>query len=170
MKTKFSALLMAITWPLAAGASGDSCALIEDAQGRLQCWDACGQIESDQARLACFDGNRLDSPAVPVVDQVAQKQEKTPDLDEASFGLREKPAKKEEAPEPRLEATLEKVLRGPSDKDYLVLSNGQIWRELQETDLRYEPGRRVVITKGLLGSFLLKIEGSRRKVKVRRVE
>ena len=140
----------------------------------------CTDIEDDAERLACYDATNEASSAVPEAlagQQVPPAPTETPvpepdnnagtpiaaDAPE-DFG-REEPV---DAPKEYVEATIVEIATG-GEIDYLRLDNGQVWREVEDSRMRFKEGRKVTITKGILSSYDLKMEGYNKIVKVRRV-
>ncbi len=52
----------------------------------------------------------------------------------------------------------------------ITLENGQAWRQTDSDSLSIKVGNNVNIEKAAFGSFLLNVEGSNRKIRVKRVE
>jgi hypothetical protein len=144
--------------------------------------DVCTDIEDDKARLACYDAlNRDSAPAAAEVTQPEPspqgvEQGDLPDhategaaVVEAGspdeFGVREPP----DGPKEYIEATIVKIDSADGRVDYLQLDNGQVWREIGDSRLRFKEGRRVTISEGILNSYDLKMEGYNKVVKVKRV-
>ena len=153
------------------------CTGIEDDARRLACFDAtsrCASIESDAERLACLDRAYVgagNSPArVPYANPAASRDSEPVATVTASspdeFGKRNSP----DAPREHIEATIVEVRSSGLKIDYLRLDNGQIWREIEDSRIRFRKGRRVTISEGVMNSFDLKMDGANRIVKVRRLE
>lgn len=53
---------------------------------------------------------------------------------------------------------------------YLTLDNGQVWREIARSGFMYRVGSDVTITKGILGSTNLSVDGMSKYVKAKRVK
>ncbi len=183
-------LLLCLPGPTLAGV----CTLIEDDAKRLACFDAaghCASIESDGARLECFDRayTITDSSAEQAADDLrrsgnrvtAEVSERSEPADRGGaarssgvtvaasapedFGSRESA----DAPRQYIEATIVEIRTTELKIDYLRLDNGQVWREIGDSRIRFREGRGVTIVEGVLGSFDLRMEGNNRIAKVRRV-
>ena len=162
------------------------CVAITDDAGRLACFDAarsCARIPSERERLACFDGayatagpadesavesaiESADGPATadaPAADATAGFSDLTASPEE--FAERRSPV----SPTEVLEATIVDVSRNALRIDYLRLDNGSVWRETEDSRVRFEAGQKVRLTKGILGSTNLTVDGSDRAVKVKRI-
>lgn len=72
-----------------------------------------------------------------------------------------------DAPREYIEGTIVEIATG-GGIDYLRLDNGQVWREVESSGLRFKVGRKVTITEGILSSYDLQMEGYNNIVKVRR--
>jgi len=150
----------------------ETCTGPADTKERLACFDSarsCSGIESDSQRLECFD--RVFSPdaiadenveasvATPVVSGVAEP--------EVESGKR---WREESETAPSIQAVIIEVKANPYKEDYLRLDNGQLWREIEDSRVRFKPDMKVTITKGVLNSFDMKVEGVSRRIKVERIK
>ena len=143
----------------------------------------CTDIEDDAERLACYDANKEASSTIPEVLAAPAEQQDPPAPAEASvadpdnrdattiaakapddFGS----AEPFDAAREYIEASIVEIATG-GNIDYLRLDNGQVWREVEESHLRFKEGRKVTITEGIMGSFDLRMEGNKNVVKVRRI-
>lgn len=180
-------------------ALAEVCTLVEDDAERLACFDAsvrCSSIELDRDRLQCFD--RVYGPAYDSVEsRVAQAADASGDANGDATVISESPeadnpehaagdsvaavaasspedfGKRESAElrrEEYIEATIVEIRTTGLKIDYLRLDNGQVWREVNDSRIRFKEGRGVTITEGVLGSFDLQMEGYNRIAKVRRVK
>jgi hypothetical protein len=152
----------------------------------------CADIHDDAERLACYDAEHRaarhvteappTAPPAPAVVETPPPTEappptkappaKAPPDSEAAvpaeapaeFGKREVP----ERPPEFIEASIEKVVEA-GGLDYLTLDNGQVWREIQDSHLRFRKGGKVTISEGVLNSYDLQLEGYNKITKVKRV-
>lgn len=110
----------------------------------------CASIESDQERLACYDAlsQSLDERA------------------EQIFGHEQKRIV-EEAPE-KITARITEVQEGAYDKAIITLDNGQIWRQNDSGRVSWKSGDKIVVERGLFGSFFMKPAEGGRKIRVKR--
>ncbi len=67
-----------------------------------------------------------------------------------------------------LSATVTKLQQYSYDKVLITLDNGQLWRQVDASNLRLRSGDAVVIERAALGSFMLKKPGSKRSMRVSR--
>ena len=140
----------------------------------------CTEIEDDAERLACYDTRSKASSPAPAEQQVQPATAEAPAPEPAATATAETPAQESAAPEefgrkepldaPReyIEATIVEIATS-GEVDYLRLDNGQVWREVEDSRMRFKEGRKVTITEGVLSSYDLKMEGYNNIIKVRRV-
>jgi len=177
-------------------ATAQVCTQIADDEERLACFDAalaCAAIRSESGRLECFDnavsGARssdihvddqhisqdepaeADSPVAQSAQVQVADDDKMPDVAKSSAPseavVQEKTS---EPPEEIIEAVIVELNSNKRDIDYLWLDNGQIWRETEDSRIRFKVGRKVTIKEGIFGSNNLTMEGIDRNAKVTRVE
>ena len=151
----------------------------------------CTEIEDDAERLACYDTRNTASSPAPEEQRTQPAIIETPVPAAATTvpaATAETPAPAPaqpvtiaaEAPEefgkiPPLDAPREFIegsiveIATSANIDYIRLDNGQVWREVEDSRLRFKEGRTVTITEGVLGSYDLQMEGYKNIVKVKRV-
>lgn len=178
-------------------ASAAVCTQIGNDKDRLACFDAthaCAAIQSDSERLSCFDGAYIDPDPVDVqvsdqgVPHDGQMEadtsvEPSPLVENSDDGKKAGAAEIYASPEEFAErntsgavkeegltATILEVTTNPRNIDYLWLDNGHVWRETENSRVRFKTGRKVRIEEGILRSFNLTMEGTDKIVKVRRVK
>ena len=136
---------------------------------------ACRAVAEPGARLACFDkaAAAMDQAQtggdIVVIDReqrrAARRQAFGLTLPSLSFLDRgERPADVD-----RLEARIAGARRGAQGRWTLVLEGGAVWVQTDEFDLPRDPhpGSTADIRKGVLGSYMMKIDGQQ-GIKVRR--
>ena len=69
-----------------------------------------------------------------------------------------------------IEATIVELKSNPFKVDYMRLDNGQVWREISDSRVRFKVGDKVIITEGILGSFDLQTDSSSQFIKVKRLK
>ena len=137
----------------------------------------CAEIEDNAERLACYDAENTRSgsvpdeasaPSPPASPQPGRESAESPAPvaapDPDSFG-KEEPF---DTSKEYIEATIVEIKKSGLIS-YLRLDNGQVWREVEDSTLRFREGRKVTITEGILNSFDLQMEGQNKIVKVRRI-
>lgn len=143
--------------------------------------EVCADIEDDEARLACYDAESKVSapapvePAQPETSPQGADESITTEMPEESapavaaqspdeFGIRDSG----DGPKEYVEGTIVEILKS-GQLEYIRLDNGQVWRELTDSRMRFREGRKVTISEGIMNSYDLKMEGYNKAVKVRRV-
>ena len=119
--------------------------------------DACRAIAEDAQRLACYD--KLQAS----LSTLLKNKEK------AEFGLEHKPSQ-EQSDEESQSAKIAKIKKSPRYGWIITLENGQVWRKADSDSLNVKVGKTVTISRAIFGSFALTQEGSKRKVKVKRLK
>ncbi|MBV9989738.1 MAG: hypothetical protein JOZ72_00465 [Alphaproteobacteria bacterium] len=166
----------------------------------LRAMDQCAGVADKDQRLACFDQlgpevrkavARLPRSGPPTAEEQkswfgfdfgnlfgsAPDQQTTPEKF-GSEALPQQPPKEGEAPPPEpidsITAKVSEVAYSPFGKFILFLDDGQVWRQIEaDTEhamLSKHGGDVVTISRGLLGSYNLTIEGSSKTYKVKRVK
>jgi hypothetical protein len=141
----------------------------------------CRTIAEAAARLACYDaialpglGSRAGWGA-PVAPAPAATGATPPARPAATatpsdrFGLEQRDNRS--APE-RLESRIAGSIEGWEPNTRFTLENGQVWQVVDGSRAYYGPMSqpKVVVSRGLLGSFYLQIEGVNQLPRVRRVQ
>jgi hypothetical protein len=134
---------------------------------------ACKKIENDGKRLTCFDAifPHQQSTATKALTKT-QKQYTDDDIGAEDLKQHTKSPAKEKTK--TLKSGLIEFGTNRSGKYFFVLTNGQIWTQIQsETNKLYVPKKlndvTVVITRTSLGGHSLRIDGKKRSIKVKRL-
>lgn len=143
---------------------------------------ACRAIVADDARLACYDraiaavaGDPSDTAGLRSrdVDTFGRRAAAEPARNEKEFGA-ERLAKAAEDQVDKLESQVVEVGLTALGKIFVVLDNGQVWRQLDGDDakarLSKEGVSTVVIRKGAMGSYLMTLDGKNRTYRVKRIK
>tara|TARA_Y100000782_G_C10184118_1_gene265498 strand:- start:3785 stop:4321 length:537 start_codon:yes stop_codon:yes gene_type:complete len=152
----------------------------------IQALQACTFVENDFNRLLCYDnimaGKSLTKPA-------AKKQLEKPAATSSSatdtkavvaaaptqqpiqakndnFGLEHKEVTKENDDE--ISAVVKSVEQAAYGELIIELDNGQQWRQVGSDRMRLKANDTVIIERGVFNSFLLKIKGQNRSIRVKR--
>jgi|SRR6185312_4646721 len=185
-----SVLLLGLPAAAAAGPTEDT----------LRAMDQCATVTDKDQRLACYDQlspqvkaaiMRLPRSGPPSAEEQkswfgfdfgnlfgsAPSQQTTPEKF-GSEALPQQPPKEGEAapPEPidSITAKVTDVAYSPYGKVIVFLDNGQVWRQIEaDTEhamLAKNGGDTITIERGALSSYNMKIEGSNKTYKVKRVK
>lgn len=128
----------------------------------------CRSIAEDAKRLACYDAavaamaKAEESGDLLAIDREQRRtvRRQAFGLSLPSFTLFDKGEKPEEAN--RISVTLARAFRNENGRWVLVLDDGAVWRQIDDTEMYDIPpkaGQKAVIRRAALGSFMMKIEG-----------
>ena len=142
----------------------------------------CSAIKRDLKRLACFDrlsGNVTDFAVEAMTTQQqrarkttstqqAQVVDKVVNTPESDFGLSAKSASDDLD---TIRSTIPGEFLGLRKDDEFTLANGQVWKVTGSNSLYHRSTNpEVVITKGVFGSFLMKVAGLNKTLRVKRIK
>ena len=168
-----SALCLFSTSAAASNAIKD-CRTIENDLHRLMCYDAAVDalhnkqaIAPPVAQIKSTEQIKPKAPQVNVTPVTPEKKVVTNNVANTEFGLEHKSIAKE-GDSQELVSVLSAVKKAPRGELILTLDNGQVWRQLGTDSFRVKTGQTVVISRGMLNSFLLKIEGKNKSIRVKR--
>lgn len=153
----------------------------------------CRSLPSDEARLACYDAaaDRAQperARTAPDSDASAPVRPATPEAPAAAaagtatvsqeelFGKNAEEVQRtvEEATGAErmdsLSARITDLRQIELDKVVISLDNGQVWQQTTSSSLRLREGDEVEIERGALGSYLLQKVGSKRSMRVQRLD
>ena len=153
-------------------AFAEVCSKITDDGERLACFDearACVTIQSDSGRLDCFDKAFSDTDSLHARTETGDAPVQTSDINTNSEAAAQSSGPERSASKGGFEATIVDVTTNSLKLDYLWLDNGQIWRENENSRVRFKAGQKVTIEDGILGSFNLTVGNSKKVIKVKRV-
>lgn len=128
---------------------------------------ACRSIADNTARLACFDKATQEmGEAEQKGDLLTLDRQQRQAVRKQAFGL-PLPAmtifdRGEKAGESnQITATVASASQTPYGKWIIRLDDGAVWRQIDDNDLQSDPhkGSKVVIKKGILGSFFIDVDG-----------
>lgn len=166
------ALLVLLGWPvasLAAPAPPPSAAAVKAVMD-------CRSITDSAERLACFDKSvAAMAQAESTGDLMTIDREQRRAVRKQAFGLAlptleifNRGEKPEEAN--RITAKVARARQDQSGKWLVTLDDGAVWLQTDDFSLNHDPkaGSTVVISKGLMGSFFMKVDGQE-AFKARRV-
>ncbi|MFY8285723.1 hypothetical protein AAEU31_19735 [Pseudoalteromonas sp. SSMSWG5] len=157
----------------------------------LQALQACTFVENDFNRLLCYDnvmaGKSLSKPvkkqqieqpkmssaattatteaAATVATKQSEQIVKTKNED---FGLEHKEVAK--VNDDQINAIVKSVKTAPYGELIIELENGQQWRQIGSDKIKLKVNETVIIERGVFNSFLLRIEGQNRSIRVKRTD
>jgi hypothetical protein len=186
---------MRIVLSLAVCAVATLPAMATPAADALNAVTKCAEISSTPERLQCFDAAAVGAKQVLDDARKQAEAEQKPDSEGSllswfGFTPEEKPVTKPEdfgknvslEPKadqpPELTEIASKVVefaQNAHGKSIFILDNGQVWRQIDgdTTEFYYrekDGPMQVTISRGMMGSFVLKAEGKSGSLKVRRVK
>lgn len=140
---------------------------------------ACRQLESEAARLQCYD----EVAGSVSADMESQAEASPPPADQAPAAQPDALFGKstEEAAElvsealgvedvDRIEASVSRVQRDPYDRLYIDLDNQQRWKQTEVARFNLKAGEPIIITRNVLGSYMLEKKSGGRRIRVKRLK
>jgi hypothetical protein len=153
---------------LSAEAELRRCRVIEDSVARMSCYDAIplpGVVDVPSRRRT----QESSAAAVASAPAASPAQAGTAAGDPRDFGLAEsRPAA---ATAQAMESSIDGAFEGWMPGTRLRLANGQVWEVVDGSEASYRlRDPKVRVSRGLLGSFFIRIEGVAQSPRVRRVQ
>ncbi|MFQ5564383.1 MAG: hypothetical protein ACE5FO_12535 [Parvularculaceae bacterium] len=157
------------------------CRAISNDANRLACLDEVidrfiETAETESAKSDDYAAAAVAKPAAPIAKPAPEEQV----LSEADrFGFEDLPTEKKKELRPEtpkaLEATVVDIARNRRGKYVVILDNGQVWRQLNaDTNKLRVPtdsaGMKVEIKRKWLGAHDLRLENSKRTIRVERIK
>jgi hypothetical protein len=129
---------------------------------------SCASIKDNTDRLSCYDSlYKATKPENSMVHKIIPAQSKLAVVPE-NFGLKEK--LNSSAPQ-GVSAVIKSTSALNNGRVSINLDNGQTWRSNNDPGrLRLKPLTKVTITESRIGGFVLKAEGQKGFVRVKRVK
>ena len=128
----------------------------------------CADIEDPSARLSCYDALFKESKSIDDADIIPKKTTiiKTDGQKKKDFGL-EKPND-----EFSITSKIVNVNKRGNYKIYITLENDQVWRSVKDIYDRalVSKGQTVIISQGFMSGYVMKVEGKKTSLRVRRVK
>ena len=128
----------------------------------------CTDLVDPSARLSCYDALFQENKSIKEPIRIPEKTEviKIDEQKTKDYGL-EKP--KEDV---SITAKIVKVNKRGNYKIYITLDNDQTWRGVKDIYDRtpVNKGQTVSISEGFFGSYVMKVEGKKVSLKVKRVK
>ena len=142
----------------------------------------CTQISNDKKRLACYDSIFMEKPKEREVERIIQIDKSPPKIlkkdmppqakAKEEFGLPKK--LKEDSKKISLKARIISVKQLSNKKVSIQLDNGQTWRTVETLNRgelsKLKGSNEVEINEALISGFVLKVEGKKLSIRVRRIK
>lgn len=131
-----------------------------------QSYRDCAVINDDQERLMCYDRlNEQDKKPVPAT-KMKEKVERE-HKGNSDFGLEHKQLKKDE----RMSVTITARDEDAYGKWILTFDNGQVWKqEGSDSYFPWQEGANYFVERGMFNSFYLAREGVNKRLKIERIK
>jgi|GEM_PF-807408 len=110
---------------------------------------------NDISRVAQVESNASEQ-AAKIKDKIAE------------FGASGLQTSESEKELDRINAVIADIEQGPRKQRIFTLNNGQIWKEMERSSLRFKKGQSVYIEKGAVTSFHMSREDANRRTRVKR--
>jgi len=142
----------------------------------------CPQISNDKKRLACYDSIFMEKPEEPGIERSIQIDKPLPKISKKDsppqvkareeFGLPKKLM--EDSKKISLKARITSVKQLSNKKVNIQLDNGQTWRTVETLNRgefsKLKGSNEVEINEALISGFVLKVEGKKLSIRVRRIK
>ena len=142
----------------------------------------CTQISNDKKRLACYDSIFMEEPKEGEVERIIQIDKPQPKILQKDssprvkvreeFGLPKKLI--EDSKKISLKARIVSVKQLSNKKVSVQLNNGQTWRTVEALNRgqlsKLKGSNNIEINEALISGFVLKVEGKKLSIRVRRIK
>jgi len=142
----------------------------------------CTQISNDKKRLACYDSIFMEEPKEGEVERIIQIDKPHPKISQKDsppqvkareeFGLPKKLI--EDSKKISLKARIVSVKQLSNKKVSVQLSNGQTWRTVEVLNRgqlsKLKGSNDIEINEALISGYVLKVEGKKLSIRVRRIK
>ena len=184
MKATATTLLLAIVSSLAFSVQAETvtqalekCRGVDNSLQRLVCYDRVAknvnQYAGGQESISAVPRRQLAPANAPAKPSVSSTPSAKPTVDnnateDIAFGMEQKRVREQkEASMVATVAALSSTVRGSL---IVTFDNGTVWQQSDDTDLNLKEGQKVVVERGMFGAFYAKVEGIKRKMKVKRIK
>ena len=142
----------------------------------------CTQISNDEKRLACYDSIFMEEPKESEVERIIQIDKPQPKISQKDsppqvkareeFGLPKKLI--EDSKKISLKARIVSVKQLSNKKVSVQLDTGQTWRTIEALNRgqlsKLKGSNNIEINEALISGFVLKVEGKKLSIRVRRIK
>ena len=151
------------------------CSTIIDPKKKELCFsdifNYCSELPKEAHQLLCFkqafnNTEKIKSSNFVPVKGISKETLADNNTAKTQFGLKTIP---ENSPQ-FITSKIVKIVRKGKSLRYIWLENNQIWKELSQNTLRFKIEDSIKITKGSFGSHFLTVNGTKKRIKVRRIE
>ena len=168
-----------------AKASPETCALINNDEQRLDCYDNIfnqspverdvkdEKVSSDLSANEMEERLFLREKSLLEKEERLQKKEKELDLESERrwFGFTKRIQDTDNVEEIKISSQIETVATKINFQLLIILDNGQHWQSVEKFRRhKLKDGYDVEITKGFLSGFALRVPGTKIKIRVRRIK
>ena len=157
-----SGLLLAATSAI-AGSDFLTCRQLESDAARLQCYDeAAERVSTDMQSQAEAGPKPADKAAATQPDDLFGKStEETAELVTDVLGIEDIDL---------IEARVTRIQRDPYDRVFIELDNQQRWKQTGGGQFNLKAGEPIIITRNVLGSFMLEKKSGGQRIRVKRIK
>ena len=128
----------------------------------------CVSITDPNARLSCYDALFQETQKIDKPDhaQKTPRVKKSDNTNENDYGL------EKQEDDLSITAKITNVTKSNNYKIYIALDNKQTWRSVKDIYDRIpvKEGQTVSISKGFISGYVMKVEGKKVSLRVRRVK
>jgi hypothetical protein len=149
------------------------CAVLKDSLERLVCYDQLTKsartapeeaLTVQRAPVTAAPVMPVAQPKSPTIVQAPAEQAKSA---EEEFGLEHKQTEEQKNTDNQ-EMVIKAAKQNQYDQWTITFTNGQKWKQVDNTNMKFKEGDKVIISRGFWNSFNLKKAGSNRSMKVKR--
>ena len=142
----------------------------------------CTQISNDEKRLACYDSIFMEKPKDSEVERIIKVDKPLPKTLKEDFPPKAKASEEfglptkliEDSKKISLKARITSVKQLSNKKVNIQLNNGQTWRTVETLNRgelsKLKGSNNIEINEALISGFVLKVEGKKLSIRVRRIE
>lgn len=149
----------------------EKCRLVSNSLKRLVCYDQLAQRAGsmEDSEVKEFMAQR---PVVRPLPNAGGDDQTLPPAPvtkpQSSFGLERQIKRENNEQESEIVAVVGAVKTNRNYKLVITMEDGMVWTQTDTNKIQLKSGDTVVISRGLLNSFLLKKRGSKKSIRVRR--
>lgn len=145
-----------------------ACSFVENDFQRLQCYDQviAGKelTTAKKSKAAKSNANVPEHAAAPATVK-SKSAETAPQKAGNNFGLEHRKVEKQGD---EITSVVTNVKTHPHGELIITLENGHVWQQIGSDRFTLKEGVTVVISRGMFNSFIMKVEGRNRGIKVKR--